>query len=138
MMSATCSNPSVRSRWRGELVLALDVTVNEVIGAARAQHHRTVLVGTDEQPSDVGVSSQRREEVGVPLLDLLEGQAPPLVHEIDEPEVAGAEDDDVLPADVVLLPLRPLARRVSGRLVERRADRRLALVAARDARYLAS
>ena len=46
----------------------------------------------------------------MPLLDLLERE-PALLHEVDEPEVAGSENDDVPISDVVLRPLpagRPL------------------------------
>jgi len=55
--------------------------------------------------------------------DLLERQPAALVHQVDEPEVAGAEYDDLLAADVVLRGLF-LARLgpLAGRLVERGQD----------------
>ena len=64
----------------------------------------------------------------VPLVDLLDREPAALFHEVDEPEVAGAEHDDVAVGDVVLGPLLLLP----GRLAERVADHRALLVSAGD------
>ena len=135
MMSATCSKPSVRSRCCGavgenerERVLALDAALREVVGAAGAEGDRPVLGRVDEQPADVRVLAQRGQELRVPLLDLLERQAARLLHQVDEPEVAGAEHDDIAVRDVILRPLRLLARR----LADGEPDHRALLVAAGD------
>ena len=134
-MSATCSKPSVRSRCcgrgggeRGERVLALDAPVGEVVGAAGAERDRPVLGRADEQPADVGVLAQGGHELRVARLDLLERQPAALLHQVDEPEVARAEHDDVAVGDVVLGPLRLLSRR----LAEGVADHRALLVPAGD------
>src|SRR6202008_205872 len=74
------------------------------------------------------------EELRVPLLDLFEGQPPTLRHQVDEPEVAGAEHDDVAVGDVVLGPLGLLA----GGFAEGVADHRALLVAAGDPRHVAA
>ncbi len=63
------------------------------------------------------------------LLDLLEREAPRLLHEVDEAEVSGPEHDHVAVRDVVL---RALLRRMPGRVRQRMADHRVLLVAARD------
>ena len=82
-------------RERGERVLALDAAVREVVGAAGAEGDRPVLGRVNQQPADVRVLAERGQEPRVPLLDLLERQAAGLLHQVDEPEVAGAEHDDV-------------------------------------------
>src|SRR4051812_301009 len=76
------------------------------------------------------MAAQGRQERRGELLELLERHAPRAVHEIDEAEVARAEHDDVLPADVVL---GPLTAGVPGRLLDRDAHHRVLLVAALDA-----
>ena len=48
---------------RRERVLALDAAVREVVGAARAERDRAVLGRADEQPADVGVRAQRRDQL---------------------------------------------------------------------------
>ena len=70
----------------------------------------------------------------MPLLDLLHRQPPRLLHQVHEPEVARAEHDEVLVADVVL---RAFLRRVlAGRLADGQADHRVLLVPARPAAEL--
>ena len=59
---------------------------------------------------------------------LLERQAARLLHQVDEPEVARAEHDDLAVGDVVLRPLLLVA----GRLAERVPDHLLLLVAVGD------
>ena len=84
--------------------------VRQVVGAAGAERDRPVLGRADEQPADVGVLAQGGHELRVPLLDLLERQPAALLHQVDEPEVARAEHDDVPVGDVVLGPLRRASR----------------------------
>ena len=69
------------------------------------------------------------------FLQLLERQPPVLLHQVDEPEVARAEDDDALSADVVLGAL--LLLRSPGGLPEGVADHVVLLVAAGHLRDLA-
>ncbi len=85
-----------------ERILALDTPVREVAGAVRAECERPVLGGADEEPADVWVVAQRRDQVGMAFVHLLERQAASFLHQVDEPEVAGAHHDDVLVGDVVL------------------------------------
>ncbi len=74
MMSATCGKPSVRSRWRarvrrerGQRILALDPTVGEVVRAAGAEGDGAVLGRADQEPADVRVLAQRRDQLRVAL-----------------------------------------------------------------------
>src|SRR5215207_6400875 len=64
------------------------------------------------------------------LLDLLERQPPIALHEVDEPEIARAEDHNLAVRDIRLRLLRRLAPRG---LADRLLDHRVLLVAARDA-----
>ena len=70
MMSATCAKPSVRRRCcaavgenAGERILALDAALVEVARAVGAEHDRAVLGRAHEQPADVRVLAQRREQL---------------------------------------------------------------------------
>src|SRR5687768_13807854 len=67
-------------------------------------------------------------------VELLQREPALLLHQVDEAEVPGAEDDRGLAADVVLGAL--LRRGAAGRLAERVADHRILLVAAGDLRDL--
>ena len=89
-------------REMGERVVAVDAALREVVGAVGAERDGAVLGGADEQPADVRVAAERRDQLGVTLVDLLERQSAALLHQVDEPEVAGAEHDDVAVGDVVL------------------------------------
>ena len=91
-----------------ERVLALDAPVGEVAGPTRSERDGPVLLRADEQPADVGVLAQRRHELRVARVELLEREPARLLHQVDEPEIPGAEDDSRLAADVVL---RTLLRR---------------------------
>ena len=115
----------------GEWVVALDPALREVVGAVGAEREGAVLGGAHEQPADVRVRAQRGHELGVTLVDLLEGEAAAFLHQVDEAEVAGAEHDDVAVGDVVLGPL--LLPRRPRRLTDRVADHRALLVTAGDA-----
>jgi hypothetical protein len=64
------------------------------------------------------------------LLDLLEGHATALVHEVDETEIARAEDDDLAIGDVVLGTF--LRGVCTGRLAHGEADHRVLLVPTRE------
>ena len=92
-----------------------------------------MLGRVDEQPADVRMRAQRRDELGVAVVDLLEGEPAVELHEIDEPEVAGAEHDDVAIGDVVL---RALLLLRAGRLADGVLDHRALLVAAGVAGHL--
>ena len=59
------------------------------------ENDRAVLRRPDEQEPDVRMLAQRRKQVRVPLLDLLERQPPLLLHQVHEPEIARAENDDL-------------------------------------------
>src|SRR5262249_48164833 len=92
-----------RVRGEGcERVGALDPIVGEVPHAFSAERDGAVRGRAYEQPADVRVRTQRRKQFRMALLDLLAGQAPWLLHEVDEPEVPRPEDDDLAPGDVVL------------------------------------
>ena len=134
-MSATCCEAvgaqevlGRGGRERRERVLALDAAVGEVVRAAGAERDRAVLGGVDEQPADVRVRAEGGEELRVARVDLLERQPAALLHQVDEPEVARAEHDDVAVGDVVLGLLGLLA----GGLADGVADHRALLVAAGD------
>ena len=110
MMSATCAKPSVRSRCSAafgekprERVVALDAAVGEVARAARRRARpapsRRERTSRSRRGGARGAPGSAR---GWRSLDLLERQPARLVHQVDEPEVARAEHDDVLAGDVVL------------------------------------
>ena len=95
MMSATWANPSVRSRCCGafgekrrERIDAFDPPLGEVVRALGAERNRAVLLGVDEQPADVWVLAQGRQQARMQRVDLLQREALPLLHQVDEPEVA--------------------------------------------------
>ena len=142
MMSATCAKPSVRSRWRAALgendrqrVVALDAAVGEVV--------RRRVGAEDERrraPTSARAASRRAGARAAPgirprmaLVDLLQRQPAVLLHQVDEPEVARAEHDDLAVGDVVLRPRLARSSR-AGRLAERVPDHRRLLVAAGDVR----
>ena len=77
----------------------------------RVRPLRALASGARTQPT-WGCSRSAGSRPRVLLLDLLERQPLRLVHEVDEPEVAGAEHDDLSIADLVLLRLRRRARRL--------------------------
>ena len=94
----------------GERVLSLDAAVGEVVRAVRAEGDRPVLGGADEEEAHVRMGAQLGDQPRMALVQLLEGEPAPLLHQVDQAEVAGAEHDHVLVADVVLrLLLRLLA-----------------------------
>ena len=115
-----------RGRELRQRVLALHAALAQVVGAAGAQRHGAVLGRAHEQPADVRMGAERRQQVGVPLVDLLHRHAPRLVHQVDQPEVAGPHHDHLAVADVVLVLVLLLAAR---RLPHRLGDRRVVLVA---------
>ncbi len=78
-----------------------------------------------------GWSRSDGQQAGVKCLDLLQREPSPLLHQVDEAEVARAEHDHVLVGDVVL---RALLRLLATRLGERMPDHRVLLVAALDGR----
>ena len=103
MMSATCAKPSVRSRCaargrREARPAGRRPRPCRPRGSARRAAPSTtgaVLRRAHEQPADVRVRAQRRDQLRVARVDLLERQPARLVHQVDEAEVAGAEHDDV-------------------------------------------
>ena len=82
----------------------------------------------------MGVLPQRGDQLRVALVQLLQREPAPLLHQVDEPEVARAEDDDLAVGDVVLGALR---RHPPGGLLDRVPGHRALLVAAREPGHLA-
>ena len=114
-------------------VLSLDPSGRQVMGAGGADGDRAVLRRAHQQESDVGVSSECSDQIGMALLDLLGAEPVLLLHEVDEAEVAGAEHDGVHVAQPVLL----MVATAAGRFVKRLPDRGVVLVAATHARHVA-
>src|SRR3954451_12686618 len=75
--------------------------------------------------------AERRQQLGVALVDVLERHAFRTLHEVDEAQVAGAEDDDVALGRLLLLALGGLLG-AARRLVEGARDAGGVLVAGRD------
>src|SRR4051812_35977258 len=92
-----------------------------MVGPAGAERDGTVLCGVDEQPADVRVLTQGGDEPRVVLVQLLERQPALWLHQVDESQIARAEDDDLAVRDVILwaLRLRPAGRLVCGVLDHR-------------------
>ena len=134
-MSATWGKPSVRSRCCaavGEKPASGSSPSTRSVGEAARRPRapsddRAVLRGADEQPADVLVLAQRRDEPRVVALDLLQREPARLAHEVDEPEVARAEDDDVAAGDVLLV--RALRAAAAAPRATACAGHRLLLVA---------
>src|SRR5204863_2849644 len=103
-----------------------DAVLLEIPGAAAAEHDRPVLLGVDEHPADVPMGTEGGDQVGMPHLELLERHSSLLVDEVDEAEVARAEDHRTVVRQIALLLLLARSRRL-GRGV---ADHRVLLVAA--------
>ena len=80
---------------------------------------------TSSQPT-WGWRAQRGEQLAGGAVDLLARHPPRRAHEVDEAEVARAQDDDVAPGDGLLVGAWPAARR----LVQGVVDHGLLLVAA--------
>ena len=95
----------------------------------RAENDGPFFLAPDQEPADVGVIAQRRQEARMPVVQFFECEAAPLVHEIHEPQVSGAENDHVTVRDIVL---RLFLRLLAGRLSDRVADHRALLVPACD------
>ena len=70
-----------------EGILAVDPAVGEVVRPVPAQRDRAGALRADEQPADVRVVAQRREQPRMPLLDLLERQPAAFLHQVDQPQV---------------------------------------------------
>ena len=94
-MSATCGKPSVRRRWRAAFggkpasgSSPVDLAVGEPARAAAAERERAVLRRAHEHEADVRVLAERRDQVRVPLADLLEREPVRALHQVDEAEVA--------------------------------------------------
>ena len=119
-------------RERRQRILALDGSLGEVVGAGGAEYDRTALRRADEEPADVRVRAERRDQPRVALVDLLEREPARLLHQRDEAEVSRAEHDDVPVRDVVLRALALLLVGPPGRLADGQADHRVLLVAAGD------
>ncbi len=94
-----------------------------------------MLGGAHEQPADVAMPAQGWDQLGMALLDLLERQAPLLLHQVDEPQVPRPQDDGSAVGHVVL---GALGRAVPGRLVDRVPDHRVLLVAVEEVGHLAA
>src|SRR5438046_6886419 len=114
-------------------VLPVDPALRQVVRPVCAERQRPVALGANEQPADVGVLTESRQEARMPLLDLLAGETAPLPHQVDEAEVARSEHDYLLVRDVVLRAF--LLPRAAGRLADRVADVAVVLVSTADARH---
>ena len=103
-------------RERLQRIDSFDLAALEVPRAVGPEDERTIARGADEEPADVPVASERRDEPRVELVDLLERQPSALGHQVHEAEVPGRENDHVSAADVLL---RRLPRVLpSGRFVD--------------------
>ena len=71
------------------------------------EHQRAAGLGRDEQEADAGMLDQRADQVGVQVVDELARQASRVMGEVDEAEVAGREDDDLLFASPPCTPSPP-------------------------------
>ena len=135
-MSATCWKPSVRSRCarrggRERPRAGPRPRRGRPRGSARRRAPSTTGPCSDERTSSqptCGCARSAGTSCGWRCVDLLERQPAALLHQVDEPEVARAEHDDVAVGDVVLGPLGLLP----GRLADGVADHRALLVAAGD------
>src|SRR5512132_2386441 len=110
-----------------EWVLALHPPVGQEEGAVRAEDDGPACARTHQDPADMRMLAERRNETRMALLDLLERQPAGFCHQVDKAEIARAEHDDLLARDVFL---RTLLRFLAGGLAERVPDHRLLLVAA--------
>ena len=114
----------VARRVRGERrqrVLALDRSVGEVVSAVGPERDRAALRGADEEPADVRVRAECRDQPRVALVDLLEREPARLLHQRDQPEVARAEHDDFPIRHVLLRALALLLVRLARSPRRRRA-----------------
>src|SRR5215218_3032576 len=109
----------VRGEWR-QGVLALDGSLGEVMGAGGAECNGTALRGANEEPADMRVRAERRNQPRVTLVDLLEREPARLLHQRDETEVARPEHDDLPFGNVLLRALDELVEAVPVALLERR------------------
>ncbi len=114
-------------RERRERVVALDRPVGQppLPFAPRTSGPRS-SERTSSQPM-CGCERRAGIEPRMARVDLLERQPARLLHQVDQPEVARSEHDDVLVPDF-LLGLLLLLRLPADRLADRMADHRLVLV----------
>src|SRR6185437_12043204 len=110
----------------GEWVAALHPVFLEVPGAFAPEDDGAVLAGLHQHPADMRMRGESRQQLRMAGLELLTRQPLVLFHQVDEAEVARAEDHDVAARDVVLRRLLLPSRRL-GRGVD---DHRVLLVAA--------
>ena len=88
-------NRRVRREVR-ERVTPFDASVGEEVRSVRAEGERPFVRRADEDPAHMRELPKRRNQLRMPLLDVLERQAVRRLHQVDKPEVPGAEDDDRL------------------------------------------
>src|SRR5215204_1581425 len=111
-------------------ILALDDVLAKVVRACGTDCNGTPLRGSDEEPADVRVRAECRDQPRMALVDLLEREPASLLHQRDETEVSRAEHDDLPVRDVVLRALALLRVWSPGRLTHCQPDHRLLFVAA--------
>src|SRR5580765_203587 len=92
------SVPRERCQW----IDSVDAARGEVVRSRRAENDGPFFLAPDQEPADVRVIAQRRQEARVPVVQFFECEAAPLVHEIHEPQVSGAENDHITVRDIVL------------------------------------
>ena len=118
-----------------ERILAIDLSGRQVERARAPERHRPELGRVDEQPTDVRVLAQRRDEPRMATLDLLERHPALLLHEVDQAEVSRPQDHHLAAGDVVL---GALGRLGAGRLIQGVPRHRSLLVTTGEAGHLAS
>jgi hypothetical protein len=122
----------VARRPRGEVaqrILALDAVLVEVTCPVRAKHNRAVFGRAHEQPANMRMLAQRSGQLWMALIDLLEREPAAFLHQVDESEVAGAQDNDVAAGDVGPVAFLGFG---SGRLIDGVMCHRRLLVASRE------
>src|SRR5580765_2260246 len=119
------SVPRERCQW----IDSVDAARGEVVRSRRAENDGPFFCASDQEPADVRVTPQRRQEARMSVVQFFERESAPFVHEINESQVSGAEDDHVTIRDIVF---RLFLRLLSGRLSDRVADHRALLVPACD------
>src|SRR5215218_4783746 len=121
-----------RRREVRKRIVAFDTTLVEEQRAGCTEDDRAMLRRANEEPPDVRMVAQRRDEIWMALVQFLEREPAPFLHEVDQAQVAGPEHDRVSPGDIVLRRLLLAAGRPRNGVRRHRA----LLVAAGDARDL--
>src|SRR4051794_12463610 len=97
MLHGVCSAEARDRVWAedGKRVLALDDAVGDMAHAARPERESSARRGTYEHDAHAGVVHQRRHQTRMVVLELLDAQPVVVTGEVHEPEVPGADDDEL-------------------------------------------